>query len=208
MYVNNGKISNDRIKEAVSRILLNKLRNNIITETEDQYKDFNFNKVATQISNYAPNFITQVGGEFVLENTDKILVVSEVYSKTGTTNSLGDCFRKFFEDRGFGELTIAHCNTASPSSLYSNASKYDKIIIGVSVLNSRATIGVGDQTIRLQDFINEIANLNPNVCVIATGLPNVMEQLPNVKHSILLYNYYENDFLSVCRVLNKEVELS
>ncbi len=206
--VNSGKITIDRIKESVTRILLNKLRNNILTETEDQYKDFNFNKVATQISNYAPNFITQVGGEFVLENDENILIVSEVYSRTGTTNSLGDCFRKFFEDRGFGNLTIAHCNTASPSNLYSNATKYDKIIIGVSTLNSRATIGVGDQTIRLQDFINEIAKLNPNVCVIATGLPDVMEQLPNVNHSILLYNYYENDFLSVCRVLNKEVELS
>ena len=53
--------------------------------------------------------------------------------------------------------------------------------------------------------MNELIDANPNVCVIATGMPSALNKLPKVENAILLYSYYEANFESLCKVLNNEV---
>ena len=201
---NNQEISYERLKEAVSRILLVKLRNNIINDETD-YSNFNYNKVSSAITNYAPEFITTVGEKFIIDREDDVLVISEDYEYTGTQYSLGDNVRKFFEVRGYKNIDIYHAGTLNPSVILQNAKNYDKIFIAVSSMSANKNIGFAASRINFVDFVDQMLEQNPNVCVIATGMPSALNYLPNIKNSILLYSYYEDNFESLCKVLNGEV---
>lgn len=201
---NNQEISYERLKEAVSRILLVKLRNNIINDETD-YSNFNYNKVSSAITNYAPEFITTVGEKFIIDREDDVLVISEDYEYTGTQYSLGDNVRKFFEVRGYKNIDIYHAGTLNPSVILQNAKNYDKIFIAVSSMSANKNIGFAASRIKFIDFVDQMLEQNPNVCVIATGMPSALNYLPNIKNSILLYSYYEDNFESLCKVLNGEV---
>ena len=203
--VEKGDISKNRIIESVTRILLTKLRNNIIGDTTD-YSEFNFAKNASQITNHAPEFITHIGDRFIIDKDEEVLVISESYESTGTQYSLGDSVRSFFEIRGYKNIDIYHGDTLTPNSILQNAKKYDKIFIAVSTVSSSTKIGFGANRTNFIPFVNELLKENPNVCVIATGMPNALEKLPNIKNAILLYSYYESNFESLCKVLNNEVK--
>ena len=200
----NLEIPYERLKEAVSRILLVKLRNNILNDETD-YSNFNYNKVSSAITNYAPEFITTVGEKFVIDKEDDVLVISEDYDTTGTKYSLGDNVRSFFEVRGYKNIDIYHAGTLTPSVLIQNAKNYDKIFIAVSTMSENKNIGFAASRIKFIDFVNQMLEQNPNVCIIATGMPSALNYLPNIKNSILLYSYYEDNFESLCKVLNGEV---
>lgn len=202
--VENEAISLDRIKEAVTRILLVKLRNNIIDNNKD-YSDFNYNKVASQITNYAPEFISIKGERYIIEKEDKVLFISESFEYTDTQNSLGDNLRKFFEIRGYKNIDIYHYDKLTPSSILDNAKEYDKIFVAISTVGSNTNIGFAANRMNFIQFMGELTEKNPNVCVIATGMPDQLDKLPTVNNAILLYNYYESNFESLCKVLNNEV---
>ena len=200
----NLEISYDRLKEAVTRILLVKVRNNIINDETD-YSNFNYSKVASEITTFAPEFITTVGEKFIIDREDDVLVISEDYEYTGTKYSLGDNLRSFFEVRGYKNIDIYHAGTLTPNVLIQNAKNYDKIFIAVSSMSSNKNIGFAASRIKFVDFVDQMLEQNPNVCIIATGMPSALNYLPNIKNSILLYNYYEDNFESLCKVLNGEV---
>lgn len=203
--VNNGNISIERIKEAVTRILLVKLRNNIIGNDTD-YSDFNYSKVASEITNYAPEFISTVGEQFIIEKEDDVLIISENYDDTGTQYSLGDNLRKFFEVRGYKNIDIYHYDKLAPETMLSNANDYDKIFIALSSLSNNSNVGFAANRMNYIEFMNQLVAKNPNVCIIATNMPNVLDKIPSIKNAILLYNYYEENFESLCKVLNNEVK--
>ena len=206
--VNNGKITQERIEEAVTRILLVKLRNNVLDGYEED-EDFNFNKIEYQISKHAHEFISYIGNEPYIDKDEKVLVVSEAPDYTGTTYSLGDNLRTFFKDnRGYSNIDIYHRATLYPETLVANAKDYSKIYICVSELNANTTVGFGANKILYLDFINQMVNSNANVYIIATYNTKPVSQLPNIKNFILLYDYFENDFNSLFKGLNKEVQLS
>lgn len=202
--VDNGEITYERLKESVSRILLIKLRNKVIANYED-YSDFNFTKNANKITNYAPEFITTIGDKFIIDKEDEVLVISESYEYTNTQYSLGDNLRKFFEVRGYKNIDIYHSDTLTPSSVLQNAKNYDKIFIAVSSISNNKQIGFGANKTNFIAFVNELLEANPNICIIATDMPNVLNKLPEIKNAMLLYNYYESNFESLCKVLNNEV---
>ncbi len=201
--VESGVIKQERIDEAVTRILLAKLRNNVLTDKQET--NFNFEKVSNEIMANAPKFITVIGNNFSIEKDENILIISEAFEKTGTTNSLGDNFRKYFEDRGYDGITIYHADTLYPDVVLNNAGKYDKVIIAISDIGENSQIGFASSKVNLINFVNQMKAKNSNLYVIATGLPYVTEYLPNVNNFILLYNYYENNFESLCKLLNQEV---
>ena len=203
--VNNKNIDIERIKEAVARILLVKYRNNIIGNNND-YSDFNFNKVASQITNYAPEFVSTVGERLIIEKEDNVLVISENFDDTGTQYSLGDNLRKFFEVRGYKNIDIYHYDKLSPETMLGNANDYDKIFIALSSLSDNSTVGFAASRMNYIEFMNQLVAKNPNVCIIATNMPDVLNKVPNIKNAILLYNYYEESFESLCKVLNNEVK--
>ena len=199
-----GEISIDRVKESVARILLVKLRNNIIGDTTD-YSEFNFSKNSSQITNHAPEFITYVGEKFIIDKDDDVLIISESYEHTGTQYSLGDNVRKFFEVRGYKNIDIYHADTLTPQSILQSAKNYDMIFVSVSTVSSSTKIGFGANRTEFIGFMDELIAENPKVCVVAPGMPSALNRLPNVKNARLLYSYYEANFESLCKVLNNEV---
>lgn len=206
--VNGGKVTEERIKEAVTRILLVKLRNNIL-QGKEEVEDFNPNRIEYQISKYGHEFISFIGNEPYIDKDENVLVISESYEYTGTTSSLGDNLRIFFQDnRGFSNIDIYHRHTLYPETILDNVKEYNKIIICVSTLSDSSTVGFGANKILYLDFINQIAQSNSNVYVIATYNTQPVKQLPNIKNFILLYDYFENDFSSLFKALNKEVAMS
>ena len=96
------------------------------------YSDFNYSKVASQITNYAPEFISSVGEKFIIEKEDNVLIISENFDDTGTQYSLGDNLRKFFEVRGYKNIDIYHYDKLSPATILDNAKDYDKILFLIS----------------------------------------------------------------------------
>jgi len=203
--VDNQTISLERIEEAVTRILLAKIRNNIIGDETD-YSNVNFNKISDEITSYAPEFITVVGDQFTIEKEDTVLVISENYEYTGTEYSLGDNLRKFFEVRGYKNVDIYHENTLTPDTILQSAKNYDKIFISVSSVSRSKQIGFAASRINFIEFMDKLYAQNPNICIIATNMPDSLEYLPNIKNAILLYNYYESNFESLCKVLNGEAK--
>lgn len=190
--VNEGTISEQRINDAVSRILLVKLRNNIL---ENITNETNLTKIENEINSYKSNFIKTVG-DVKVKNTDKVLIISESNSETGTTNSLGDCLKKNLGDN----ITVSHISTLNCQTVLGSIGNYDKVYIAISSLN-RKEVGWGSETMLYIDFINQIKEKNLNVCIIATEDTDVIDEIGNINNYILLYNCYEDDFSSLSEIL-------
>lgn len=198
--VENGTITEDRLNEAVTRILLTKIRNNITNDAE--ITDFNFAKVEKTINDYKTDFIT-LHGDATISKKDKVLIISESNSATYTTNSLGDCLKKGLEQKGYSDISVSHTSTLMCESILENAENYDKIYIAVSSLYQK-TAGLGADKIDYTLFIRQVMEKNPNVCIIAASYTYTISQIGDVNNYILLYNCYEDDFISLCSVIGKD----
>lgn len=187
--IKNGTISEQRINDAVSRILLVKLRNNIL---EDNTVDANLTKIENEINSYKANFI-KIIGDVKIKNGEKVLIISESNSVTGTTNSLGDCLKTNLGDN----ISVNHTTTMKCQNVLNNVSNYDKVYIAVSNLNK--DVGWATETMNYLDFINQLKEKNSNVCIIATGNSEV--EIEGINNYILLYNSYEDDFMTLSDIL-------
>lgn len=193
---NNGTLSNERLKEAVSRIILSKIRNNIFEETQE----INLEETQEIISKYGPNFITVVGDMGSFDPEEKVLFISERYSETGTTSSIGDCFGSYFAKLGYSEYKVMHTNTLYPSIVSTEASIYDKVYICVSEVSSSTSIGVGSSGNFIK-FVNDVKAANPNTCIIFTGEVEYKDSFPEIDNFIVLNGFYEQTFDSLFKVL-------
>ena len=202
--VNNGTISMDRIKEAVTRILLVKLRNNVLKDKE--VKNFDYEEQKAKLTNHMSQFITAIGDIYKLSKDEKIMVISENFESTGTSNSFGDSFTKYFRQQGYNDVDVFHGYTSNPESLLNKAAEYDKIIISLSTINEKTNIGYGSIKTNFIQFIKDIKVKNPNVCLIFTGPTSMKNYFEDFTNYIYLYGFYEDDFESLCRVLNQEAE--
>lgn len=189
--VKEGTITEQRINEAVSKILVVKIRNNIL---EDTTVDSNLTKIEQEINSYKGNFVKTVG-DVVIKDNEKVLIISESNSNTGTTNSLGDCLKKKLGDN----ITVNHIKTLRCETVLNDIGKYDRIYIAVS--NIYNEVGVTIDTTPYIDFINQIKGKNPNICIIATGNSDVIEEIGNINNYILLYDCYEDDFLTLSEIM-------
>ena len=202
--VNKGDISLDRVRQAVARILLVKLRNNVLEDKEES--NFDYNKVEEQLLNYLPGFITVHGDMYKIDKNDKVLFISENYEATSTTNSVGDNVNKYAKARGYSNIQVYHTNTLRPDDILSGAKNYNKIIISVNYINSSKTIGYAANATNYLDFIAKLKQQNNNICFIFTGDANVKDNFEWLENYVFLYNFYEDDFASLCRVLTQEAE--
>jgi len=202
--VNKGDISLDRVRQAVARILLVKLRNNVLEDKEES--NFDYNKVEEQLLNYLPGFITVHGDMYRIDKNDKVLFISENYEATSTTNSVGDNVNKYAKARGYSNIQVYHTNTLRPDDILSGAKNYNKIIISVNYINSNKTIGYAANATNYLNFIAKLKQQNNNICFIFTGDANVKDNFDWLENYVFLYNFYEDDFASLCRVLTQEAE--
>lgn len=200
--VKDGSISMDRVREAVARILLTKIRNNIIQDKEQS--SFDYDKVKEQLLSYLPSFITVHGDMYQLDRNDNVLFISENYETTATSNSLGDNFKRYASQRGYTGIHVNHTNTLRPEDILNVAKNYNKIIISVDTITSSKKIGYAANATNYLQFIENLRKQNSNICFIFTGDASVKNNFEWLENYVLLYDFYEDDFASLCRVLTQE----
>lgn len=200
----NGDISIDRIKEANERILLTKLRNGILDKQPDVER-FNFEKNKQEISKITPNFISTIGDCCTIDYEKSTLFISEIADITNTNKSAGEFFKGYFEKRGYKDSLVYHTKTLEVNVVKEAARNRDRVFICLSDINDSMPVGYGSKH-NFMEFIEELVRVNPNVCVIVLGGNYIVDRLPFVKNFIVTYNYYEDDFENISKVMSGEVK--
>ena len=200
--VDNGTISLDRVREAVARILLVKLRNNLLEEKQET--SFDFEKVSDKIASYMPSFVTVYGNLYSIDKNEKVLFISESYEETATTNSVGDSVNKYAKARGYGNIQVYHTNTLRPEDILNSAATYKTIYISVDYVYDSKQIGFAANATNYLQFIESLRLKNPNICFIFTGNANTKDYFTWAQNYICLYGFYEDDFVSLSRILTQE----
>ena len=199
--VENGTLSQGRVKEAVTRILLSKIRNNIFEEKEE----VNVEETISVINQHSSKFITAVGNFWSFDESEKILLISEDYSKTGTASSIGDCFGSYFSKIGYSDYKVKHTSKLHPEDELPEASSYNKIFICVSSLNTGTSIGIGGKA-NFIEFVGDLYEINTNICLIYTSQADMRSYFPNIENYILLNGVYEQTFDTLFSILSGQAQ--
>ncbi len=201
--VQNDEIKLSRIKEAVTRILLVKLRNGVLDNKEAS--EFDYENVNAQLLSYMPKFISAEGELYKLLPEDNILLISISYEYTGTPNSVGDTLYKYLSLRGYKNITVQHFDTLSPSTVLNSVQNYSKIVIvPYEYIDENTKIGYASSAVNFINYVNDIKAKNPNICMIYMGEPDMKKYFENINNSVYLYYYYEEDFSSLCQVMAQD----
>lgn len=196
-----GTITENRIDEAVTRILLSKIRNNVIDAVIPS--DFDFEESSKNLVNIATNFITAYGNMHTIDFSKSTLFISGNNDKTGTTMSIGDNFSKYFKQLGYSNLKVRHTNTLIPDSILNEAEQYDYVYVCASGITNRTSIGVGN-TANYVQFVRDLKAKNANVCIILPDDIESKEQFPFIENFICMYGAYNDDFENLFKVLSGE----
>lgn len=182
--VENGVITNERLTEAVSRILLVKIRNNIINDEE---YDANYNEIGTELARINANYIQYEGNMNRIDRTKSTLVIADNL-KGNEDNTLGYILTQHFKKTGYSNGTVFSFNTLSFSTIYTTAAQCQDIFIYVRDMETGKEI----QSMELVDFVEEIRKINPNICIIFNGDERQKEYFDNINNFIYLDHFYDN----------------
>lgn len=198
--VTNNKISIERINEAVSRILLVKLRNGLMEDKVIEKIDINAQMET--INSYRSNYITVIGDWKPVEITQSILVISEDGDVTNTSKSFGDAIQKYWDTNKTKINQKCHVGTLDPGTILDKARDVDYVYIICSNVTPSKKIGSGGQS-NFIDFIKSIKEVNKNVClIIPLEYDSSYEYLKNdFETAMFLYGYLENDFKTLIELI-------
>lgn len=192
----NGSISTERIKESVFRILLSKLRNGILeNETPSRV---NTKVIEQQMTLLNTNFIG-VKGNMDKMNTDKpIIVISDSNDMDG--NPFGYNISVHLKDKGFRNCSSYLFKNISITQVTEEASSVGSIYILINNMNNDKKISATLVT----DFVQELYEINPNICIIFDGDESQADYFPYLNNFIFLNNYYDANYSSLVKVLDGE----
>lgn len=208
--VNNGEISIDRINESVQRILLKKLKYNILD---------NYNRDTLSIDNellikneqlnneLAIKSLTLVKGTFdKISKDNRILIISPISNNildNGLeSNSLGCFASKYLQNKGFINCEYININNVITSSEYKNLSiiikNYDYIIYANSNININ-----NEYAIKLVQLIN--SNCEKNLIIALDSPYDILYYgSENVKNYVTVYGYQKATVLALSKYFNNE----
>lgn len=195
--VENGVITNERLTEAVSRILLVKIRNNIINDEEH---DANYNEIGTELARINANYIKYEGNMNRIDRTKSTLVIADNL-KGNEDNTLGYLLTQHFKKTGYSNGTVFSFNTLSFSTIYTTAAQCQDIYIYIRDMETGKEI----QSMELVDFVEEIRKINPNICIIFNGDERQKEYFENINNFIYLDHFYDNQFQNLINMLDGEI---
>lgn len=197
--VNNGTVSEERINEAVFRILLSKYKTGILESKFDE--EYDFTEINDKISDFLPSFITVIGNMGNLPSGKTAMIVSLPATSTGTSQSLGEKILAKYEIDGKEDISIYHTNTLIIETIQQKAREVDYVYVCAANINPSSTIGYGGN----KNFIEEVQklkNINPNICIILTNSLSVKYNFDFIDNFICLNSCYEDDFSSLYKVLS------
>ena len=206
--VNSGEISIERINESVKRIILKKIKYDLINNYQANTSDISsmLNEHQELSYKFAEESITLVKGEFNgLDKTKSTLIVSPECSFTLGNNLSYNSFASYAENYlksvGYSNVksyTVAKNISSSDSTNIINAAKsYDQIVVAMcNVKTSNYT--------RTISFVNSLSNLNKDLIVIALETPYDLMAYSNIENYICCYSYQEASCKALVKYLNNE----
>lgn len=207
--VNKGEISIDRINESVKRIILKKIKYDLIDgysastdsiqEMLEEHKKLNYE--------FAEKSITQIKGNFsgLDKNKSTLIVSPEASFSLGSNlnkNSFSAYAKNYLQSKGYKNIldyTVSkNISSSDSSTILQTAKNYDQIVVAMSnVKTSNYT--------RTATFVNELLKLNKTVVVIALETPYDIAKYNNsLQYYICCYSYQEASCYALARYLNGE----
>ena len=207
--VNKGEISIDRINESVKRIILKKIKYELIDgylastdsiqEMLDEHKELNYN--------FAEKSITLIKGDFkgLDKNKTTLIVSPEASFSLGSNlnkNSFSSYAKNYLQSKGYKNIldyTVSkNISSSDSSTILQTAKNYDQIVVAMSnVKTSNYT--------RTATFVNDLLKLNKTVVVIALETPyDIVKYNDSLQYYICCYSYQEASCYALARYLNGE----
>lgn len=193
-----GSIDLNRIKEAVTKILLVKIRNGILEENDITV---DYNDIATELAKINANYVIVEGNMGTIDKTTSTLVIADHKSNLVTDNSLGYILTQHFKSKGYTNSLVYSFNTLSFSKISREVAQYENIYIFINDMNEEKVI----QSKKVIDFVEEMRQINPNICIILSGDKSEKEYFPSIHNFIYLNNFYDSKFANLINVLDKEI---
>ncbi len=205
--VSNGTISEERIEESVRRILLKKIKYDILDNytalNEDITKLLNENEELN--NSFACKSLTLMKGENVsISKDESILIISpECTYSLGSglaNNSLGCYASTYLKNNGYNcdYYTVSKNVTSTESTQVMNLiSQYDRVVFaGTNVYTSSYS--------KTSSLVNNILNKKPNSIIIALDTPYDYLSYNNLNNYICIYSYQKATVIAVSKYLNGE----
>lgn len=196
--IEDGSIDLNRIKEAVTKILLVKIRNGILEENDITV---DYNEIATELAKINANYVIVEGNMGTIDKTTSTLVIADHERNLVTDNSLGYILTQHFKSIGYKNSLVYSFNTLSFSTISREAAQYENIYIFINDMNEEKVI----QSKKVIDFVEEMRQINPNICIILSGDQSEKEYFPLIHNFIYLNNFYDSKFANLINVLDGEI---
>lgn len=205
--VKNGEISEERINESVRRILLKKLKYNLLDDYSAPNNDItDLLKENDELNNkFAMQSLTQMKGTFDgLSKEEKILIISPKCNYTIDSslenNSLGCYVSRYLNTNGYNcdYYTISENATSNERSAVSGKlNNYDRIIIATSNVCTKNYTNT-------QNLVNQVLRTKENTIVIALDTPYDYLGYMNLENYICVYGYQKASAIAIAKYLNGE----
>lgn len=204
--VSNGTIKVERIDESVRRILLKKIENGLLGESEKtkiteeellENEAFN-NKLAMES-------LTLLKGNFKgLDKTKKTLIVSGNCSydlQTSSSNTLGSYCKEYLETQGhtIDAFDVLRINQSVIDELNTKVKKYDTVVLAFSNVQTK-------NDTQIINLVNALTKNNKEFIIIGLDSPYDIMCYNNVKIYINVYGYQKASCYAISRFLNGEFE--
>jgi len=205
--VKNGEITEERINESVRRILLKKLKydllDNYLAKNEDISELLALNDELN--IKFAMDSLTLAKGEFNgLDKEQKILIISpETSYNLGSglsSNSFANYTCNYLKENGYDcdyEVVSNNISKNQSTTLLEKAKNYDQVIVAFSNVK---TSGYS----RSASFINSLVKTHRDALVIALDTPYDIMSYSNVKNYICVYGYQKATVIALSKYLNGE----
>lgn len=206
--VTNGEISEDRINDSVKRILLKKLKydlldnytapNNDISELLQKHEELN--------NEFAMKSLTELEmtEEFAgLDKEKSVLIISPKcsYSLGVGDNSLGAYACKYLLEQGFTKCdfyTVSdNATSAQINEVFGMLNSYDQIVIALSNVHTKAYSNSAS-------LVMTVLQKKPETLVIALDTPYDYLRYNKMEKYVCVYGYQKASVIAISKYLNGE----
>ena len=203
--IKKGEITEERINESVRRILLKKIKydvldgytakNDNITEMLEEHNELNIK--------FAMDSLTQVRGTFNgIDKSKKVLVISPTttYDLGSNVNSFANYASNYLKLNGYTcdyEEVSTNIKASDSSRIVEKAKGYDVVVVAMSNVKT-------SNYSRSANFVNSLAKLNNELVVIALDTPYDILSYSGVDNYICVYGYQKATVIALSRYLNGE----
>lgn len=203
--IKNGEITEERINESVRRILLKKIKydvldgykakNDNITEMLEEHNELNIK--------FAMDSLTQVRGTFNgIDKSKKVLIISPTtnYDLGSNVNSFANYASNYLKLNGYTsdfEEVSTNIKANDSTRIVEKAKSYDVVVVAMSNVKT-------SNYSRSANFVNSLAKLNNELVVIALDTPYDILSYSGVDNYICVYGYQKATVIALSRYLNGE----